>query len=108
MLTANPWKIAYSTTDTLSAVKLEVASWNTLGSVYVTYNSNGTYLYSDSSSYGSWELTNDKTITYNKGKEDASTATIQSISPANLTISYMYDVLGDSTLHNVTETCIKK
>jgi hypothetical protein len=111
LLTATTWKLTnYATTSSDTSATNEIKSWNEdikSNTLYVTYQTNGTYAYSDSSDYGVWELSNDKTILYNKGTVEQSTASIDKLTATDFILSYDWTV-NDSLTVKVTETAVKK
>ena len=111
LLTANTWKVTnYATASIDTAATNAIGSWNSeikATSLYVTYYNNGTYAYSDSSDYGAWELSGDKTIIYAKGTPDQSTATIDKLTTSDFVVSYDWKAT-DSLTVKVTETAVKK
>jgi hypothetical protein len=110
MITSSSWKISgYSTTatDTLSLSVMK--SWNDdlkTTPLNVTYKSNGTYYYSDSSDYGTWELSNDNSILFDKGTSKETPATINTLTSNNFAITYPWN-MSSSIIANVTETAVK-
>ncbi len=111
LLTANTWKVTnYATTSTDTSATNELSKWNSdikATTLYVTYNANGTYAYSDSSDYGAWELSGDKTIIYAKGTPDQSIATIDKLTTSDFVLSYEWKVNNSLTV-KVAETSTKK
>ncbi len=110
LMTSASWKVSgYSTsaTDTLSLSVMK--SWNDelkTTPVNVTYKTNGTYFYSDSSDYGTWELAGDNSILFDKGTSKQTTATINNITTNNFVITYPWS-MSSSLIVNVTETAVR-
>jgi hypothetical protein len=111
LLTANVWKLTnYATTSSDTSATNEIESWNDeikSNTLYVTYYTNGTYAYSDSSDFGAWELSGDKTIIYAKGTPEQSTSTIDKLTTSDFVLSYDWAV-NDSLTVKVIETAVKK
>jgi hypothetical protein len=110
MLTSAAWKVTnYSSPATDSLTLATLKGWNDnlkTSTLYVTYKPNGTYLYSDSSDYGTWELSGTKSILFDKGTSNEVVSSIDNLTTSNFAITYPWDM--SSTLKvNVTETMVK-
>ncbi len=110
LITAGAWKVTgYSSSATDPLTVSVIKGWNDdlkAGELFVTYSSNGSYMYSDSSEFGTWELSGDKTIIFEKGTADELTSTIDNITTNSLVITYPWE-MSDSLTVNVTETASK-
>lgn len=111
LLTAHKWNItSYTTNNSNAEVKDTLKSWTDSLVKYpisVTYNSNGTYVYSDSSDYGNWKLLDENTIIYNEGTFYGVMGTIKTLTDNNFSVKYMWDVVGDGKIYEVTENAVK-
>lgn len=109
LITSSPWKISnYSTNSTDSLTIAFIQSWNEdlkTKPLQVTYNSNGTYNYSDGTN-GSWELSGDSKILYDKGTEDEVLSTIDKLTKTEFKVTYIWEI-SESLKVSVTETAIK-
>ncbi|MBJ7428581.1 MAG: hypothetical protein JHD28_06455 [Bacteroidia bacterium] len=110
MLTSAAWKVTnYSSPATDSTTIATLKDWNDnlkTSTLYVTYKSNGTYLYSDSSEYGTWELSGTKSILFDKGTSNELVSTIDNVSTTNLAITYPWEMSPTLTV-NVTESAVR-
>ncbi len=110
LITSGAWKIsAYSSTSSNSDVQTMIEEWNAdikATPLFVTYTKSGTYAYSDSLDTGTWELSNSKTILYNKGTADALSANIDELTSNKFTITYEF-AFDDSTTVKVTESATR-
>jgi len=110
LITSAPWKItSYSTPATDSLSLSVVKGWNDdlkTTTLNVTYNANGTYFYSDSSEYGTWELAGVDSIIFEKGTSNQLTAAINNLQSNNFVITYPWK-MSDSLTVNVTETAVR-
>lgn len=110
LLTGKNWTISnYTSTDTTTATSNILKEWKSTyvdKSVYLTFKTDGTYLYSDSSDYGKWELSGDKTIVYAKGTPDESTSTIEKLTTTEFV--HTYEETISSKKVKITEYTVKK
>ncbi len=110
LITSAAWKVTNFSSLASDPVTLSVLKdWNddlVANPLFVTYNSNGTYLYSDSSDYGTWELSGDKTIIFEKGTANQLTSTIDNITSTSFIITYPW-AMSDSLTVNVTEKAVR-
>ena len=110
LLTGNNWRITnFTSTDTTTATANLLQEWKKTyveKSVYLTFKTDGTYLYSDSSDYGKWELSGDKTIVYAKGTPDESTSTIETLTSTEFVHYYTETVASKDV--KITEYTVKK
>jgi len=110
-LTAHTWKItSYTTNNSNAEVKDTLKSWTDTVVKYpvsVTYNIDGTYIYSDSSDYGKWKLLDENTIIYNEGTFYGVMGSIKTLTDNNFTVKYMWDVVGDGKMYEVEENSVK-
>jgi hypothetical protein len=63
-------------------------------------------VYTDNSESGTWELSGDKTIIFEKGTSDELISTIDNITSNSFVITYPWE-MSDSLTVNVTETASK-
>jgi hypothetical protein len=110
LITSGVWKVTgYSSTATDPFTAAVIKGWNDdlkAADLFVTYSANGSYMYSDGSEFGTWELSGDKTIIFEKGTADELTSTIDNITTNSLVITYPWE-MSDSLTVNVTETASK-
>lgn len=110
MLTSAAWKVTnYSSPATDSLTLATLKDWNDnlkTSTLYVTYRSNGTYLYSDSSDYGTWELSGTKSILFDKGTSNEVVSSIDNLTTSNFAITYPWD-MSPTLKVNVTETTVR-
>jgi len=111
LLTAHAWKLtSYTTNNTNSEVRDTLKSWTDSlipHPVTITYNSNGTYSYSDGSDSGNWKLLDENSIIYNEGTFWGTMGTIKTLTENNFSVKYMWDVVGDGKIYEVTENAVK-
>lgn len=108
LLTANNWAInnytaaddAPQTLNFLNNFKTRVNN-----SVYLKFNNDGTFLYSDSSDYGKWELSGDKKIIFSKGTPSEYSSTIDKLNSTEFVQSFIVHLYKDITF---TEYTVKK
>ncbi len=110
LITSAAWKISnYSTPATDSLSVAVVKGWNDdlkTNVLSVTYNANGTYVYSDSSEYGTWELSGTNSVLFDKGTTNQLTATISNLTATNFALTYPWKMSSTLTV-NVTETAVR-
>ena len=110
LITSAAWKVSNYSSLASDALTLSVLKgWNdelVTDPLNVTYNPNGTFLYSDSSDYGTWELSGDKTIIFEKGTSDELISTIDQITSTKFVLTYPW-AMSDSLTVNVTETAVR-
>jgi hypothetical protein len=110
LLTSASWKVTnYSSPATDALTLATLKGWNDslkTAPLLVTYRANGTYLYSDSSEYGTWELSGAKSILFDKGTKTESVSSIDNITTSNLVITYPWD-MSPTLKVNVTETAVR-
>lgn len=107
LITMAPWKILYYSTSATDSLSTSVVQeWNNdlnTNPLFVTYYVNGTYMYSDSSDFGTWELSGTNSIIFEKGTSEELTATIDTLTSNSFALTYPWKM--DSTLTvNVKET----
>jgi len=111
LLTANVWKLTnFSSPDTAVVSQTLLNQWKDtllVAPLSVTYKTDGTYAYSDSSDYGKWELSGDKTIVYKKGTLDESTSSIDKLTSTEFVSTYDWKISPSKTI-KITEYAVKK
>lgn len=109
MISSAAWKVTnYSSPSTSSAAIAFIKEWNEdlKKGLYVSYKSNGTYLYSDSSEFGTWETSGNNAIIFEKGTSDQYASTIDKLTANEFVITYPWEI-SDSLTIMITETTVK-
>jgi len=110
LLTSSAWKVTgYTSTAKDTATLSLLKDWNDdlkTNTLFVTYKTNGTYLYSDSSELGTWEISGTSSIIFEKGTPDQLSASLDNLTANNFVITYPWEV-NTKVTSNITETAVK-
>ncbi len=108
LISSARWKVTnFSSPSTDSEAINFIKEWNEdlKKGLYVSYNSNGTYIYSDSSEFGTWELSGNNAILFDKGP-DQYLSSIDKLTSNDFVITYPWKI-SDSLTIIITETTVK-